>query len=396
MGIIRAVPRDYLCLRHQQWLSGIHRQPGGRLPQPQPSPLLDPLQDPPAPMTGSACGTGQVCVQLNVPMASVISARTVERAARHGAFKAGKSLHDTGQVAGLPRPISGRGAGSPHGHRARVRVGIRYQFLVGECDCADAAPETTSDDYLQAAASGEQDRPELCAHAVAVALAAIDARLPWASAPAGHRPRYQRVIERITTLAPPFDITTVFPELSALAAATVRLHPRAGRPDIRDSSLGGPLLWPADQPWPVCHATARELGTGPGAGGYHLMGGGRGVGGHARILRPPEHQCLPPGRRARGGRDRPLRTSAVPAGRRAAIYARNVPDLPFPDGTDLFQLLWCPNNHGEPWYGPRRPPSGAARPTSPKCCSDRPSPSSTRTSTQPGTTRCRACCVLSG
>jgi hypothetical protein len=128
---------------------------------------------------------------------------------------------------------------------------------VGECDCAGAAPETTSDGYLQAAADGEADGPELCAHAVAVALAAIGARLPWASAPAGHQPRHLRITRHINTPPPPLDISTVFPELSALAAPTVRLHPRAGRPGIRASSLGGPLLWPAGEPWPVC--TRRHL-----------------------------------------------------------------------------------------------------------------------------------------
>lgn len=35
------------------------------------------------------------------------------------------------------------------------------------------------------------------------------------------------------------------------------------------------------------------------------------------------------------------------------VYARDVPELPYPEGTDLCQLLWCPNNHDEPWYGPR-------------------------------------------
>ena len=34
------------------------------------------------------------------------------------------------------------------------------------------------------------------------------------------------------------------------------------------------------------------------------------------------------------------------------LYARDVPELPFPEHTDLLQLLWCPNWHGEPWYGP--------------------------------------------
>lgn len=56
----------------------------------------------------------------------------------------------------------------------------------------------------------------------------------------------------ISSQPPPFDITTVFPELSALTATAVRLHPRAGRPDARDSSLGGPLLWPAGEPWSFC------------------------------------------------------------------------------------------------------------------------------------------------
>jgi hypothetical protein len=34
------------------------------------------------------------------------------------------------------------------------------------------------------------------------------------------------------------------------------------------------------------------------------------------------------------------------------LHARDVPTLPFPDRTDLFQLLWCPNMHDAPWYGP--------------------------------------------
>jgi len=34
------------------------------------------------------------------------------------------------------------------------------------------------------------------------------------------------------------------------------------------------------------------------------------------------------------------------------LYARDVPELPFPEDTDLFQLLWCPNWHDGPWHGP--------------------------------------------
>jgi hypothetical protein len=39
-----------------------------------------------------------------------------------------------------------------------VWVGIRYQFLVGECDRPDADPQTTSDDYLEAAAGARAGR----------------------------------------------------------------------------------------------------------------------------------------------------------------------------------------------------------------------------------------------
>jgi hypothetical protein len=239
-------------------------------------------------------------------MAAVMSAGIVEGAARAGAFPAGQALLDTGAVAELESFDGGASAlvAADDGTHD-VWVGIRYQFLVGECDCADAEPVATSDEYLQAAGDDEVDPPELCPHAAAVALAAIEDRLPWASAPADHRPRYLRVPGlRITTPPPLFDITTVFPELAALAAATVRLHPRIGRPEVTDSSVGGPLLWPADEAWPTCdtpHSAATEVAL-------------------VSVLQ---------------------------------VYARDVPELPFPDGTDLFQLLWCPNAHEAPWYGPK-------------------------------------------
>lgn len=50
----------------------------------------------------------------------------------------------------------------------------------------------------------------------------------------------------------PLDIESLFPELAAHRGTTTRLHPRPGRPDVSQSSVGGPMLWPADEPWPVC------------------------------------------------------------------------------------------------------------------------------------------------
>lgn len=285
-------------------------------------------------------------------MAAVISAQIVEGAAREGAFEAGRELHDTGKVSGLESVDFGaRGFVADNDTAHDVWVGIRYQFLVGECDCPDAAQETTTDDYLQAAEDDEADPPELCAHAVAVALSAIAARLPWASAPAGHRPRYSRAPEHTTTPPPPLDITTVFPALSALAATTIRLHPRGGRPRMRDSSLGGPLLWPAREPWPTCtqphahekkiqapsHVTSMAEAVLWGAtqsfrpGAYTRTGDGP-IYAVVSDPRPPDH---------------PSPLIAI-----MQLYARDVPELPFPDGTDVLQLLWCPNQHDGPWFGP--------------------------------------------
>ncbi|MFJ6575501.1 hypothetical protein ACIQMY_05985 [Streptomyces sp. NPDC091368] len=119
-----------------------------------------------------------------------------------------------------------------------------------------------------------------------------------------------------TTPYRPLDITVPFPELRAHARTATRLHPRPGAPTAADSSVGGPLLWPVDEAWPVCRET-----------------------GHAG--RPERHD----------GRPRPLLGIAQ-------FHARDVPDLaPFaPPGTDLLQVLWCPfdghDDGGSSDFGP--------------------------------------------
>ncbi|WP_203843480.1 hypothetical protein [Winogradskya humida] len=102
----------------------------------------------------------------------------------------------------------------------------------------------------------------------------------------------------LTTPPPPLDVITAFPEFAGLEKTTVRLHPRRGEPDVTASSLGGPLLWPGDEPWPVCESE--------------------------------DHADSP-----------------VPMVQVLQLYARDVPELPFPDGTDVLQLLWCPCLHDE-------------------------------------------------
>ncbi|MGW0394069.1 hypothetical protein ACWDYJ_24940 [Streptomyces sp. NPDC003042] len=116
-----------------------------------------------------------------------------------------------------------------------------------------------------------------------------------------------------TTPPRPLDVESLFPELAAHRRTATRLHPRTGSPGVRDSHIGGPLLWPADEPWPVCEAP---------------------------------HTSAPQ-------TDAPHGTGPVPLLAVAQLRRRDVPDLPAgPDGCDLLQMLWCPfDAHGPTGYG---------------------------------------------
>lgn len=98
-----------------------------------------------------------------------------------------------------------------------------------------------------------------------------------------------------TTPPRPFDVAAVFPRLAPLARPATRLHPRPGAPTPRDSSVGGPLLWPAGQPWLYCDK-------------WH---------------EGPVSPLLPV----------------------AQLYVRDVPLLRPPPQADLLQVLWCPSEH---------------------------------------------------
>jgi hypothetical protein len=94
------------------------------------------------------------------------------------------------------------------------------------------------------------------------------------------------------------DLTGLFPELAGYERSATRLHPSAGSPTAFESSVGGPLLWPADEPWPTC---------------------------------PGPHDAGPDGE--------------IPLVALAQLYARDIPDLKVPAGTDVLQVLWCPFDH---------------------------------------------------
>src|SRR5262249_33150718 len=60
--------------------------------------------------------------------------------------------------------------------------------------------------------------------------------------------------EKRTTPVPCVDILKVLPDLAECAATTVHLHARYGPEPPKDASkLGGLLLWPKSEPWPVCN-----------------------------------------------------------------------------------------------------------------------------------------------
>ncbi|MFF4652474.1 hypothetical protein [Streptomyces sp. NPDC001380] len=151
-----------------------------------------------------------------------------------------------------------------------------------------------------------------------------------------------------TTPPRPIDVATVFPELGPLARQAVRLHPRPGRPTIHESSVGGPLLWPADEDWPACSdehghwdrpvslediRRYRDLLEAawlrPRSPGENLLTAEQRA--HMDKLReghPPHHEPNP----------------LLPV---AQLYLRDIPGLSGPEGADVLQILWCPLDHAE-------------------------------------------------
>ncbi|MFD4637533.1 hypothetical protein ACFWN2_09490 [Lentzea sp. NPDC058436] len=87
------------------------------------------------------------------------------------------------------------------------------------------------------------------------------------------------------------------------ARPAVLLNPAAGEPTDADSHIGGPVLWPIDEPWPWCE----------GDGHYDINVKSEGV-------RLPFVGAL-------------------------QLYRRDFPELPFPEGTDLLQVFLCTVHH---------------------------------------------------
>ncbi|MFE9649896.1 hypothetical protein ACFYO0_38455 [Streptomyces sp. NPDC006365] len=152
-----------------------------------------------------------------------------------------------------------------------------------------------------------------------------------------------------TTPPRPLDVTALFPQLAPLARTATRLHPRPGAPTVHDSSVGGPLLWPADEPWPYCDEPhdrhAAPVVHSPDD--VRILRHDRAAAAERRRLDPEAPQWTPE-ERATWERlsDRPWFDGPIPLLPVAQLYARDIPFPCLPDA-DLLQVLWCPFDHAQ-------------------------------------------------
>ncbi|MEU6304994.1 hypothetical protein [Streptomyces chartreusis] len=164
-----------------------------------------------------------------------------------------------------------------------------------------------------------------------------------------------------TTPPRPVDVPAVFPELAPLARSAMRLHPRPGSPSVRDSSVGGPLLWPADEPWPHCEDAHLHVDSGFRESPTEVRLNRRL---QSRLRRGDRASAYTPEEAALKERNDAWlaeRLDAcppwpaecpVPMLPVAQLYRQDIPLLRPPGQADLLQILWCPYDH-DPDYKPK-------------------------------------------
>ena len=157
-----------------------------------------------------------------------------------------------------------------------------------------------------------------------------------------------------TTPAPAYDVVALFPGIEKFAVTATRLHPRPGTPDGRTSHVGGPLRWPAGEPWPTCaadHLVPTEIPVAPAAlARLRAAVAARNWRGYESVVADLASQL--PGfaginRRTGSALGYTVHPQAVPNPLAPIVQLRSadVPDLAPPPGADLLQVLWCPNDH---------------------------------------------------
>ncbi|MER7770007.1 DUF1963 domain-containing protein [Kitasatospora sp. NPDC096140] len=173
----------------------------------------------------------------------------------------------------------------------------------------------------------------------------------------------------------PAELVAAVPGLAPYLRPATLLHPYAATPEPAASRIGGPALWPAGEPWPHCTAKHldddyqdvspadraiwegidRALHERARAGGDPHVLTSEEAAEQRRIMAGAGSLDLTNWRLHRKVAERPAAgTALVPL---AHIRAEDAPHLPWPEGTDRLQVLWCPNDHDDIqgqrfYYGP--------------------------------------------
>ncbi|MFJ8015294.1 hypothetical protein [Streptomyces sp. NPDC096339] len=166
------------------------------------------------------------------------------------------------------------------------------------------------------------------------------------------------------------ELLDAFPSLAPYARTATLLKPSTGSPAPYESSVGGPPLWPGDEPWPRCRQPhlvyVREKLTDAEREAWQAVERNRRARhrpGDPHVLTAAEVETQ--SRIMDGGSLDAVaweRVRLVPepvSGDGPAmvpvlqLLARDAPALEWPPGTDLLQLLWCPQDHAEPEGQPR-------------------------------------------
>ena len=130
----------------------------------------------------------------------------------------------------------------------------------------------------------------------------------------------QRNLQFIT-MPPTADVTRAFPQLKTMRKTTVRLHPvPCNDIPLHASKIGGEFLWPENDPWPTS-----DDPQAPYCEVEHIADK---IIFHERKLHNKSFAGV------------------------LQLRRDDVPELGFPPGKDLFQLLWNPRDHLKPHYGP--------------------------------------------
>ncbi|MGA4863589.1 hypothetical protein ACPB9J_13175 [Streptomyces lavendulocolor] len=171
----------------------------------------------------------------------------------------------------------------------------------------------------------------------------------------------------MTTVNPSVDaLLADIPALAPYARKATLLRPRTGRPTALDSHVGGPLLWPAEEEWPVCRGphlvevreklseqereawqrtdrAMRDRRAGRPNSAYELTHEEAAL--QTRIMDGAGALDMRTWERIR--RVPVPADPGVPMVAVLQLRAQDAPTLDWPEGMDVLQVLWCPQEHSD-------------------------------------------------